>query len=210
MNKIDKNIEHENYSTAKRSLDSVSFDKLELNDVKYILEKANKLVIGDFLSDYQSFSTEMLDYIEGYINKNLNHPNRLFVSDLINYASDWGLNISYNKCIDFVTITGKDNDFVMLASIDYIFENLKMHYLDKIFNVFNQVLYGGIDYNHSCKIKVAFYLYRISHNSKYFMVLKEFMKDGDSLDREILKNIMDAFYNNEDYFDDYRKVIELI
>lgn len=100
---IIKKLKSTDYSTASQALDElINNGKVSTEELSFILTLDNLLIIGEFLEKYKEFSTTDLQSIEIFINNNLENPDRLFVADLIEFATSWALSLDYNKCLEFL------------------------------------------------------------------------------------------------------------
>ena len=130
----------EYYTDSEKCLLKIMKKKLSIDKIKEILDLENKLIAGAFLTKYQHFDDNDLKYMEQYILDNLDHENKMFVSDLIEFATCWELQLPYRKCIEFLTVHKEDNTYVQLSAIDYIFENLKFSYILEIVKALQEIL----------------------------------------------------------------------
>ena len=85
---------------------------LPAQEINQILNLKNTLIISDFLIEYKRFSKRSISTLHKYIIKNLDNTNKLFVSDLIEFADDWDLELPYTKCIKFLNEHNEDNTYV--------------------------------------------------------------------------------------------------
>jgi len=198
-----------NYFLATNSLQEILNNGILPNEeLKEILKLKNKLIIAEFLEQYKHFSKQDLVDINIYINANINNRNRLFVSDLIEFADDWNLELPYSKCIDLLTKFENNNTYVQLAMIDYLYNNLKIKYLDQIKCKLDDIL-SNSECNQSVQIKSAFFLFRITHNKKYLSDLIDLIVNGDD-NKTLLKNILSKWYNMGDFFEYYTVLKSLL
>lgn len=99
MNDKLKDIENLNFIEAHKIILQICKDRLylSLDDISFILNLKNKELVESFLAEYAHFHEKELLYIENFINSNLEHENKEFLSDLIYFATDFGLDINYKK-----------------------------------------------------------------------------------------------------------------
>lgn len=189
------------YSIASNCLNDILMNEIIDKDaITILLSIDNTAIISDFLEKYKDFKKNELVLIEGYINKNLDHYDRLFVSDLIEFATSWELTIDYEKCLSFLTKYGKDDDYVMLTSIDYVFENLKFANIDKIYELLHSILHNT-ECNQSAQVKSAFILFRITHKKEFLTDLMDLVVNGHIDNRLLLSNMLSLNHNKLAYFD---------
>jgi hypothetical protein len=193
------------YSISSKALQTILKEKITNEDIIKIFSSNNYLIIADFLEEFDKYDENTLKYIENYIINHLDDKDRLFVSDLIEFATEWGLSIPYEKCIGFVKVCGKDDDYVGIASIDYIYTNFKLNYFDDIYKVLNIVI-NNTEYNQSAQLRAAMTLFRYTHNKKYYLILKSLVEKGDENNRVLLKNKLNYFYNSDDLFIPYEEM----
>jgi hypothetical protein len=201
--KIFLQLNSSNYETASKAL--FNFLKVEFineADLSLLLSIDNPLIIGDFLEEYKNFNQSDLKLIENYIKGNLNNLNKLFVSDLIEFATNWSLELPYEICLKFLKNFGNDDDYVQLASLDYIYENLKFNYIEEIYNSLNNILSNPMS-NQSSQVKSAFILFRITNKKNFLVDLIDLVVHGNEYNKVLLSNILILKHNNEIYFEDY-------
>jgi|GEM_PF-3045785 len=174
---------------------------LPAEDIDAILALKSVLIIADFLTQYQHFSKENIHTVHKFILDNLNHKNKLFVSDLIEFAEYWELELPYQQCIKLLNKFKADNTYVQLAMIDYLYTNLKLKHIDAITKALNEVLENP-ECNQSVQVKSAFFLFRITHKKKYLTALVDLVVNGDG-NKTLLKNILLSNFNGSDYFEYY-------
>lgn len=195
----------EPYAAIELILEESSID----NDLfNFILSIEDKLVVAEFLEKYDSFSKEQLLILESYIHKNLNSVDPLFVSDLIEIANLNDIQSVFYPCIDFAKNPKNDSN-VVLSSIFYICENLRLHNIELVFNTLNKIL-DDSEYYQNCELVASFFLFRFSHEKKYFIRVKDLVDNGQEMNIEVLKNLLDLDYNTRSYFaysDDFQKMI---
>lgn len=194
------NIEGTDYGKAEVCLKKIMLKKLCFEDIKTILLLNSKLLIGEFLINYKHFDNNDLKYIEQYILKNLDNEDRMFVSDLIEFATYWELQLPYKKCLDFLRVYENDNAYVQLAVIDYVFENLKFSYISEIVKLLQEIL-DNKEMSNSLKVKAAFVMFRITMKKKYLEDLTDLVITEDY--RKLLQNMLKQKYNTQKYFDYY-------
>jgi hypothetical protein len=195
------------YSSAEKLLQNVMVKgKLSKEEIKIILSLDEKLIVSAFLEQYNYFDEEDIQYIGEYIRENLNHSNRMFVSDLIEFANYWEIEIPYVECIEFLKKYEDDNWCVQSASIDYIFENLKFQYIKEIVGSLKEIL-NDTNQNLSVQVKTAFVLFRITMKKEYLEDLTDLVITENH--QEQLKNILSRDYNKQEYFD-YYQLLEFI
>lgn len=206
--KILKILNSKNYQEAKIGLNKILKRKTISNeDIILILSLSNKIIISDFFYLFPNFTVENFIEIEKFINSNLKHRNKLFVSDLIEIATDFNLEINYKKCIALLRNYKDDNHYVLIASIEYIFSNLKTRYIAEIFNGLNYVL-SNKDAKQIARIFSSFYLYRITYKKTYFIQLRDLLAiDKDN--KTLLLNLLKKDFNKKQYFEDYKSLIKL-
>ena len=176
--------------------------KLKIKDIGVLLSLSNNLIISEFLKTYAYFNKEDLVIIELFIIDKLNCKDRLFVSDLIEFASEWNLSLPYEKCIFFLNKYNGDNTYVQLASIEYISLNLNYHHVEAICLALNAILQNP-KCNQSSQVAAAFCLLRISSKKEYLLDLLDLVVNGDSYNKPLLKNILERKSNAMLYFEYY-------
>ena len=179
--------------------------KLSSRDIDQVLLLSNKLIIADFLREYQYFDDKNMVRIKAYILLNLDNEDRMFVSDLIEFADLHELELPYAKCIEYLDQFTDENVFVQLAAIDYISFNIKMNHIDQIKAAMDRIL-GNRECARPVQIKAAFFLFRITHKKKYLSDLLDLVVTGTEGNKKLLKNILICKGNERKFFD-YNSVI---
>lgn len=197
------NILNSDFPLASKELKKLlSKGKLKTEDINTLLSSSNNLIISEFIESYNYFSRQDLSKIEGYIIDKLNCKDRLFVSDLIEFASEWNLSLPYEKCISFLKKFNGDNTYVQLATIEYISLNFKYGYIDEIYLALNAILQNSKS-NQSSQVAAAFCLLRITSRKEYITDLLDLVVNGDPYNKNLLKNILERKSNNSKYFNYY-------
>jgi len=187
------------YSKIEKYLDNLlDKGKLKQKVILDILHLKNYIFISDFLIKYNYFDKEDLILIHSYIIDNLDNKERLFVSDLLEFATYWNLELPYEKCLNSLDKYENDDHYVLLASIEYIFKNLKFEYIDQIV----EKLIGIIENPNqiqTAQVNASFILFRITLKKEYLSNLIELVVNNDH--KTLLRNILNLEYNNQQYFD---------
>ena len=200
MKTLFERLDSKRYDTATKALNELmAKGELKEEEILKVMAIQNKSVIGDFLVDYQHFNQYNLAHMSIFINEHLDDKDRLFVSDLIEFASYWEIIIPYSKCFEFLSVYGKDDDYVVLATLDYIYENLKISYIKDIVKAFEGILYNP-KHMQSSQIKAAFILFRITMKKIYLKDLTNLVAIGNS-NKILLRNILGLDWNQKEYFD---------
>lgn len=193
-------LKSSDYQVAREALSQLLKNgKLDADDIAEVLTFGDKLIIGNFLTDYTCFDKDDLAFIEKYICENLDDNDRLYVSDLIEFATYWNLQIPYEKCLEFLKIYEDDHHYVLLASIDYIFENFKYSYISEFYDLLNEILYNS-NQHESAQLLASFVLFRISLKKDYLIKLID-LTIRNQYNTQSLKNILKREYNDQKYFD---------
>jgi hypothetical protein len=179
-------------------LDILNKGKLDNLQIRQILRLKNTFFISEFLIKYNHFDKDSLIIVGKYINRNLEYDDRLFVSDLIEFATYWNLDLPYEKCLDFLDRYKNDDHYVLLASMEYIFANLKFEFINKIVESLIQIIENP-DQIQPAQVNAFFILFRITHKKEYLNGLIQLVTSEDH--KELLKNILSIKYNNQQYFD---------
>lgn len=172
----------------------------------------DKLSIGDILDKYDYFTEKQVKKIEKYIYSHLKEKNSLFISDLIDCANRNNIesDIIFNFCIN--TIKKKRSSAIVLSSIVYLFEHMKIVQSVQLVPLFERVL-NNKTYYQDCQVVSAFCLFRITMNPKYLNYIKELTQIDETL-RDVIRNkmlLMDYnknkrlfYYTIEDFISDCR------
>ncbi|MDR0227782.1 MAG: hypothetical protein LBI72_01745 [Flavobacteriaceae bacterium] len=173
--------------------------KLELNDIKRLLNIEDKSMIDVFLQEYILFDENDKAYLELFIDDNLEHENTEYVSDLLYFATDWSLNINYLKVLNLIKNHAKDENYVVLGAINYISNNIKYYYIEEIVSSFNSVV-NSSDYFQSEQVLASISLYRITRKQSFLDFVVELI-DYDNSNLVFLTNLLGEKSYREEYFD---------
>lgn len=148
----------------------------------------DKLSIGDILDKYDYFTEKQVKKIEKYIYSHLKEKNSLFISDLIDCANRNNIesDIIFNFCIN--TIKKRRSSAIVLSSIVYLFEHMKIVQSVQLVPLFERVL-NNKTYYQDCQVVSAFCLFRITMNPKYLNYIKELIQIDETL-RDVIRNKM--------------------
>lgn len=173
--------------------------KLHHNDIKLILNWKEKQLITDFFNEYSYFSREDFTYLESFINLNLGHSNKDFVSDLIYFAMDFGLNLNYTEILSMIIIDEADEDCLVLGCLEYISMNIKFLYIDEIIEKLEYVINHTV-YHQNEQVCAGMALYRITMKNSYLDFVQELI-DYDETNLTYLNNTLKGEMYSEKYFD---------
>lgn len=148
----------------------------------------DKLSIGDILDKYDYFTEKQVKKIEKYIYSHLKEKNSLFISDLIDCANRNNIesDIIFNFCIN--TIKKRRSSAIVLSSIVYLFEHMKIVQSVQLVPLFERVI-NNKTYYQDCQVVSAFCLFRITMNPKYLNYIKELTQIDETL-RDVIRNKM--------------------
>lgn len=148
----------------------------------------DKLSIGDILDKYDYFTEKQVKKIEKYIYSHLKEKNSLFISDLIDCANRNNIesDIIFNYCIN--TIKKRRSSAIVLSSIVYLFEHMKIVQSVQLVPLFERVI-NNKTYYQDCQVVSAFCLFRITMNPKYLNYIKELTQIDETL-RDVIRNKM--------------------
>lgn len=187
-----KTLNQLDYPEASKALTNIINSKLNLSEINEILNLDSKTIIGDFLEKYDKFSRDELKTMESYINKHYNHGDLMFVSDLIDFANSWGLNIDYTLYLPLLKKNSKEYGLVVLSLILYIQNNFNYYYFREVKDIFKGIL-NDSKYFQNAQISAAICLYRHTHKTKYIKEIEGWMDNDSNI--EFINNI----FNNELY-----------
>ncbi len=202
-------LNSKDYQVAKSALKSILKAKTICNeDLMKIFQLSNKSVVSDFFFEFGHFTDDNFIFIENFINRNLNHRNKLFVSDLIEIAIDFNLDLNFKNCIKLLSKDKGNNHYVLLATIEYLFSNLKIIYFKEIAQILNKILLKKDSHNVT-KIVSSFYLYRITHQESYLFHLSKNIILNPENNKKLLLNLLKRDFNKKEYFKGYNFLIKL-
>jgi len=173
--------------------------KVDVSLIKEIMRLENKEFIDLFLREYVLFDEEDKAYLETCINLNLSHHNTEYVSDLIYFANDLALNLDYQKVLALIHKQAGNENYLVLAAINYISNHIKYYYIQAIVGAFNEVIHSK-DYFHSEQILASLSLYKITHQVAYLEVIVELI-EVDKENLTFLSNVLEGEAYQQEYFD---------
>jgi hypothetical protein len=177
------------------------------SDLEVILLCPKKNLITEFLFQFPAFTEENFSLIEKFINNNLLNKNRLFVSDLIDSATDFNLDLDYKICLSFLNKYRNDNHYVLISTIEYLCSNLKMAHIKTIVSSLEKIK-SVKNSDDVAKVFSLFYLYRITFKNKYLIELEQYLLDKDL--NLLLLNLVNKENNHLDYFEGNALINEMI
>ena len=180
--------------------------KIDDQDLFKIFELNEREHIITFLEKYNDFTVYQFSLIEDFINNNLNDSDRDFVSDLIDIASDWSLNLNYEMLLSFLSNDKEDEHFVILSTINYVTENLKLFYYNEILDLLKKIL-DNSNYYQNVQISSALCLFRITGDLKFIEEIKYWIID-DATNKEFVQNKLKSEYYINNFFG--RKIKEIL
>jgi hypothetical protein len=200
MNEKLINIEKLNFIEAHKIILQLCEDKvyLSLDDISFILNLKEKELVESFLTEYAHFHEKELSYIENFINLNLENENKEFLSDLIYFAADFGLNINYSKILKFLIIDAEDNNFLVLGCLHYISENIKFLYIETLLENLIYIRDNKV-YHQNEQLLASLILFRITNKPDYLVFVKELIEYDES-NLEFFNNVIKKDMYAEKYF----------
>jgi hypothetical protein len=194
---------YEKLKKEKKVSDKVLKEILKLAD-----NLDNRLFQGEFLEEFEYFTSSHLQIIESFILQRIYDKDCIFVSSLIECANFNNILSIYDICLEF--IKRRRNFAIVSAALCYVFEHINFHDIHRIVAVFNRVL-NNKKYYQNCQILASFFLFRITMNVKYFDFLKSLILEGGENNRIVLDNILNRMdYNSKKYFNYYDQMQELV
>lgn len=173
--------------------------KLSADDINFILNLKETELVNSFFYAYSLFGQSDFLIIENFINQNLEHKNKDFVSDLIYIALDFGLDLDYKKIVSFLLIENKDEDCFVLACLEYLSQNIKFLYIEEL--VKNLIhIRNAIIYHQNEQLLASLILFRITNKPEYLDFIKGLI-DFDKNNLKFLDNILKSKMYHEAYFD---------
>lgn len=173
--------------------------KLSLSQINFILNIGEKQLVNIFFDEYKYFDQEEFSLIEDFINKNLEIENKNHLSDLIYFATDFGLNINYEKILSLLIVEEEDLECLVLGCLEYINMNVKFLYVEELVKKLEYIR-NNILYHQNEQLLASLILFRITHKIKYLDFITELI-EYDKSNLEFLKNKLKEKMYNSDYFD---------
>lgn len=172
--------------------------KISLEEINFILNLEEKELVETFLSEYSLFDQDDFQFIEHFTNLNLENDNTDFVSDLIYFASDFGLDLSYDKILKKVIKNKGDENCLVLSILEYLLMNFKFIYIGELFKTLIYVR-DSKDYFQNEQILSSVILFKISNKSEYLNFVVELL-ESDKSNMEFFNNLMMRPIFNKNYF----------
>ncbi|EJL59875.1 hypothetical protein [Flavobacterium sp. CF136] len=173
--------------------------KLSLSQINFILNIDEKELVNIFFDEYKYFDQDDFLLIEDFTNKNLEIENKNYLSDLIYFATDFGLNINYEKILNLLIVEEEDLECLVLGCLEYIEMNIKFLYIEELVKKLDYIR-NNVLYHQNEQLLASLILFRITHKIKYLDFITELI-EYDKSNLEFLKNkLKEKIYNN-DYFD---------
>lgn len=173
--------------------------KLSLSQINFILNIGKKELISVFFDEYKYFDQEEFSLIEDFINQNLEIENKNHLSDLIYFATDFGLNINYEKILSLLIVEEEDLECLVLGCLEYINMNVKFLYVEELVKKLEYIRNNTL-YHQNEQLLASLILFRITHKIKYLDFITELI-EYDKSNLEFLKNKLKEKMYNSDYFD---------
>ncbi len=194
------NINELSFNNAVELIDKVCNEnnKLKLTEIDFILNLDEKEIVNIFFKSYKYFGQEEFLLIEDFINKNLEMENKDFLSDLIYFATDFGLNINYEKIINLLIIDKEDIDCLVLACLEYINMNIKYLYIEELIKNL-EYLRNNVLYHQNEQLFASLILFKITNKTDYLHFIQELI-DYEKSNLDFLNNILKNAMYNERYF----------
>lgn len=192
-----KDIDNLPFIEAYNIIQRLCEDKIKLSfeDIEFILNLNEKELVAFFFSEYSLFDQADFLQVEKFTNSHLDNENLDFVSDLIYFAVDFGLDLNYRKILQLLIIEEVDNNFIVLACLQYLNLNIKLLYIDVIIKNLEYIRDTAI-YHQNEQLLASLILFRITHKIDYLSFVIELIKYDES-NLEFLKNTLkEKPYNN--------------
>lgn len=159
--------------------------KSELCD---LLLNENHLIVGEFLLNYRYFTTDNINIIFEFILKNISNADKLFVSDLIDFATNNQLSLPFRKCYFLLEQCGGDNDYSQIAYLDYLLYCEKEFVDEKLEHLLNSIIENTCCSMYS-QLRANIILYVINHKSRYISNIVAYTQIDDAC-KTLLRNIL--------------------
>lgn len=201
MNSTLKNIEKLTFIEANKIILKLCEDKVKLSsdDINFILNIKETELVNSFFNEYSLFEQKDFFLIETFINQNLEHKNKDFVSDLIYIALDFGLDLEYKKIVSFLLIENEDEDCFVLACLEYLSQNIKLLYIEELVKNLEHIR-NTVIYHQNEQLVASLILFRITHNPANLDFIQELIEFNNS-NLEFLNTTLKSKIYDEAYFD---------
>lgn len=201
LNKLDFGVA---YSKIKKYIEEKG--AVEDDELLDVLSLEDNDLIVVFLEGVREFTENQLQFLESFVNQNLLNGNRDFVSDLIFIAKDWSLDLPYKLILSNLQNWAESERDVVLASIYYISENIKLGYIDDIFSQLVNII-NDSRYFQNTQIIASICLFRITQDENYLTNIKDWFADSSD-NVEFLQNYLRSRFLEAPYFaKDIKKIL---
>lgn len=175
----------DNVKGLRRLLRKKTFSNSELLKV---LHQDNRLVVGEFLLRCRHFSKQNLSIIHHFVLQNLYDEDKLFVSDLIEFATDYSWPLPLQKGYTFLKQCGGDDDYPQIAFLNHL-----LFFRTDVWDEKLEDLLNAIVDNNCCSIyaqlRACILLYRFTRKNWYLTnILAYCLIDDDC--KVLLDNIV--------------------
>ena len=157
-------------------------------ELKIFLHNKNRQLVGDFLLNYEYFTSNNISAIHQFILQNLSNTDKLFVSDLIDFAVDYQLPIPVRQCYCLLERFGDDDDYPQISFLNYLLVNKPAVDCKKLERLLNNI----ID-NKRCSIyaqlRASILLYELNQKKRYVFNVIAYTQIDDAC-KILLDNIL--------------------
>lgn len=186
------------YSEATKKIQTLMGFELTDDEIIELLSLKDKILISEFLEEFDKFSKTQLVIIEKYINDNHKSNDIMFLSDLIDFADLWGLSLDFDNFLSYLNNSSEDYHPVVLSLVWYIHNNFKYYYFREIKELLEGIL-NNPTYLQNIQISAALCLFRHTHKPEYIDDIKGWMDNEFNIG--FVENTFNHLYYQEEFFD---------
>ena len=185
-------------------------EKISDDFLYFILSLEEKLDLMECLFECSNFTKKQLKKLSNFISDEILTQDRVYRKELIEFAFLWEMDEFWHLFMGFIEYPRDkaENGIVTFASIEYIYRTMKTEDLPKMKKTFDKVMDGK--YYQDAQTLVAFYLFKLTHDKKYFNYLKECMPLNDGYNKLILEKRLKEKYNQPQYFAHHNEMMRWI
>lgn len=161
-----------------------------------MLHQDNRLVVGEFLLRYRHFNKQNLSLIHHFVLQNLYDEDKLFVSDLIEFATNYSWPLPLQKCYTFLKQCGGDDDYPQIAFLNHL-----LFFRTDVWDEKLEDLLNAIVDNNCCSIyaqlRACMLLYKFTRKKRYVSNVIAYCSIDDYC-KVLLNNIINDILRFED------------
>ena len=193
-----------------RNLILLETKKYSKKDLNFVFENENLFNVGDFLLEYEEFSSNNLLTITNYIKNVIKNKEKdnLLRSDLIDFALKWRIKDLEEEIKDILSHE-KEDEFVSHSAIRYLPIIVNIYDFKEIYKLLIKITESNQYYN-NVKLFALFLLFRYTGDKKYVEEIKQILSYDKVFLTDFLKNELKNEYNNPIFFSSINYIRDIL